>query len=40
MWLTFGQTKYPYDDNFLEVSNFAMRNKITNIESDKIKNEK
>lgn len=30
MWLTFGQTKYPYDENFLAVSNYVMNNKITN----------
>ncbi|MBQ7351259.1 MAG: HD domain-containing protein [Clostridia bacterium] len=28
MWLTFGQQKYPYDPNFLNLSNFAMKNKI------------
>ena len=30
MWLTFGQTKYPYDENFSAVSNYVMNNKITN----------
>ena len=33
MWLTFGQTRYPYDKNFLAISNYAMNNKIT--DSDK-----
>ena len=28
MWLTFGQTRYPYDKNFLSISNYAMKNKI------------
>lgn len=26
MWLTFGQEHYPYDQNFLAVSNYAMKN--------------
>jgi len=34
MWLTFGQTKYPYDENFREVSNYAMKNKITTSEKE------
>lgn len=29
MWLKFGQDRYPYDDNFREVSNYAMNNNIT-----------
>lgn len=29
MWLTFGQRRYNYDENFLEVSNYAFNNKIT-----------
>ena len=28
MWLKFGQQVYPYDDNFMSVSNYAMNNKI------------
>lgn len=28
MWLQFGQDRYNYDDNFLEVSNYAKNNKI------------
>lgn len=28
MWLTFGQRKYPYDENFLAVSNYAKNNNI------------
>ena len=29
MWLTFGQNRYNYDDNFLSVSNYVKKNKIT-----------
>lgn len=29
MWLTFGQSKYNYDENFLKVSNFAKDHRIT-----------
>lgn len=28
MWLKFGQSIYPYDDNFIAVSNYALKNKI------------
>ena len=28
MWLKFGQSKYRYDENFLEVSNYAIENNI------------
>ena len=28
MWLTFGQKKYNYDENFNKVSNYAKNNKI------------
>ena len=28
MWLKFGQSIYPYDDNFIAVSNYALNNKI------------
>ena len=28
MWLQFGQQVNPYDDNFLEVSNYAINNEI------------
>lgn len=30
MWMTFGQERYNYDKNFLEVSSYAMKNNITN----------
>ena len=30
MWLTFGQARYGYDENFKKVSDYAMNNKITN----------
>lgn len=30
MWLKFGQTIYPYDENFKAVSNYALENEITN----------
>ena len=29
MWIKFGQKVYPYDKNFLEVSNYALNNKIS-----------
>ena len=29
MWMTFGQKKYPYDENFMAVSNYTMKNPIT-----------
>ena len=28
MWLKFGQNRYPYDENFLAVSNYAIENNI------------
>lgn len=28
MWLKYGQTKYPYDENFRKVSNYLLSNKI------------
>ena len=31
MWLRFGQAKYPYDDNFVAVSSYAINNIISNI---------
>ena len=31
MWMTFGQKKYPYDENFRAVSNYALRNPIASI---------
>ena len=31
MWLKFSQIKYPYDNNFKAVSNYAINNKIGNI---------
>jgi len=30
MWLKFGQNRYPYDKNFLAVSNYALENNIGN----------
>ena len=30
MWLEFGQRRYPYDDNFMSVSNYVKNNKINN----------
>ncbi|MBQ8425729.1 MAG: HD domain-containing protein [Clostridia bacterium] len=30
MWLTFGQERYNYDENFKSVSDYAINNKITN----------
>ena len=29
MWLKFGQSSYPYDDNFKAISNYAMNNNIS-----------
>ena len=29
MWITFGQLRYPYDENFLSVSNYAMNNNLS-----------
>ena len=29
MWMTFGQKKYPYDENFMAVSNYVMKTPIT-----------
>lgn len=29
MWMTFGQKKYPYDENFMAVSNYTMKTPIT-----------
>ena len=34
MRLTFGQQKYPYDKNFLAISNYAMRKTITQPEKE------
>jgi len=31
MWLTFGQKNYNYDDNFMAVSNYAMKNNISSL---------
>ena len=33
MWLKFGQQVYPYDDNFMAVSNYALNNEINNKKS-------
>ncbi len=40
MWLLFGQSKYPYDDNFLSVSNYVMNNRIGESVTKKIKKKK
>lgn len=32
MWLKYGQDKYKYDKNFLSVSNYALNNKIVDID--------
>ena len=32
MWLKYGQDKYKYDKNFLSVSNYALENKIVDID--------
>ena len=34
MWLAFGQEKYPYDKNFIEVSNYAKNNNIRKLIND------
>ena len=34
MWLCFGQERYNYDENFLEVSNYAKNNKISELIED------
>lgn len=31
MWISFGQNKYNYDDNFTDISNYAKNNKILEI---------
>lgn len=28
MWLKFGQAKYPYDENFMNVSKYAMQHSL------------
>ena len=37
MWLKFGQSTYPYDKNFMEVSEYAINNDIDNLKSRKTK---
>ena len=34
MWLLFGQKTYPYDENFLRVSNYALNNNILEVEDE------
>jgi hypothetical protein len=34
MWMTFGQKRYPYDKNFIAVSNYAMKNPIAQNDND------
>ncbi len=36
MWLQFGQQVYPYDDNFMAVSDYAIHNQIGKMKSKKI----
>lgn len=38
MWIKFGQRSYPYDENFLEVSNYVLNNKLENTIEKKLKN--
>lgn len=40
MWLSFGQSKYPYDDNFMSVSNYVMNNEIGESFTKKVKKKK
>ena len=35
MWLKFGQDKYPYDDNFIAVSNYALNNNLKKVKKRK-----
>ena len=35
MWLEFGQRRYPYDENFMAVSNYVKNNKISNNKNKK-----
>lgn len=35
MWLKFGQDKYPYDDNFMAVSNYAINNNLKKVKKRK-----
>lgn len=35
MWLEFGQKRYPYDENFMSVSNYVKNNKISNNKNKK-----
>ena len=37
MWLQFGQQVYPYDENFMAVSNYALNNDISEVKVKKIK---
>ena len=37
MWIKFGQSKYPYDENFLAVSNYILNNKIEENFTKKLK---
>lgn len=36
MWLQFGQQVYPYDNNFKDVSNYALNNEIGNSKCKKM----
>ena len=36
MWLRFSQKKYPYDSNFLEVSNYALNNNISSSKEEEM----
>ena len=38
MWLEFGQRRYPYDENFMSVSNYVKNNKINNKKNKIYKN--
>ncbi len=37
MWIKFGQIKYPYDDNFMNVSNYALNNELDEPFTKKLK---
>ena len=37
MWIKFGQIKYPYDNNFMKVSNYALNNELDEPFTKKLK---
>lgn len=40
MWIKFGQRVYPYDENFMAVSNYALNNVLEETFTRKLKNDK